>query len=328
MTQILVTGGAGYIGSHMVKLLADAGFSVVTLDNLSTGHQSAVSAGDFVLGSVGNSKLLDNLFSRYSFDAVMHFASYTQVAESVIKPNLYYQNNVCDTLTLLDAMHRYDVDKLIFSSSAAIFGEPEYLPIDELHPKNPINPYGRTKQMVETLLSDFDAAYGLRSISLRYFNAAGAHPDGSLGENHDPESHLIPLVLQAASGRRSSISVFGRDYETPQGTGIRDYIHVCDLCDAHMLALQALMDDTQSQTFNLGNGNGYSVQQVIDTAKKVTGRPIHVVDREHRNGDPAALVASSDKIRLELGWQPKYPELESMIKHAWAWELRIGKRQV
>lgn len=322
LKTILVVGGAGYIGSHMVKHLDRLGCQVVTLDNLSGGHRDAVLAGGFVEGDIADRVLLDQLFAGRKFDAVMHFASYIQVGESMREPGKYYRNNFSNTLNLLDAMCASGVKSFIFSSTAAIFGEPAYTPIDEAHPKNPINPYGRTKLMVEQALADYDRAYGIKSVSLRYFNAAGADPDGELGERHEPETHLIPLVLQAASGRRPHISVFGRDYDTPDGTCIRDYIHVTDLCEAHWLAVQSLLDGSGSQAYNLGNGSGFSVQEVIDAAQRVTGRKIPVVDAPRREGDPARLVADATLAREALGWVPRYADLETIIRHAWAWETR------
>ncbi len=319
-THILVVGGAGYIGSHMVNMLAQQGARVTTLDDLSGGHRDAVLHGDFVLGNCGDAQLLGDLLARHQFDAVMHFASFIQVGESVQKPEKYYLNNVAHTLTLLQAMLAHDVKRFIFSSTAATFGEPHYTPIDEAHPQDPINPYGRSKLFIEQALADFDRAHGLRSVCLRYFNAAGADPDGQLGERHDPETHLIPLVLQAASGRRPHIGVFGRDYDTPDGTCIRDYIHITDLCSAHALALRHLLAGGASQNFNLGNGQGFSVQEVIDTARRVTGRQIAIVDGPRRPGDPARLVADSRRAREVLGWQPAYPELQTIIAHAWQWE--------
>ncbi len=317
--KILVVGGAGYIGSHMVKMLGRQGCSVTTLDDLSSGHRDAVLHGEFVQGTLADRALLDELLSR-GFDAVMHFASFIQVGESVQHPAKYYQNNVVNTLNLLDAMCAHGVQRLVFSSTAATFGEPQYSPIDERHPQWPINPYGRTKWMMEQILGDYDKAYGLKSVCLRYFNAAGADPEGQLGERHEPETHLIPLVLQAASGRRANISVFGRDYDTPDGTCIRDYIHIEDLCAAHALALQSLMRGEGSQAYNLGNGNGFSVQEVIDTAERVTGRAVAVVNAPRRMGDPARLVADASWARSQLGWQPRYPDLVTIVEHAWHWE--------
>lgn len=321
--NILVVGGAGYIGSHMVKRLGLAGCHVLTLDNLSGGHRDAVLHGEFIEGDIADRGLLDRIFSSRRIDAVMHFASFIQVGESMRDPARYYQNNVANSLNLLDAMRTHEVSRMIFSSTAAIFGEPGYVPIDEKHPKLPINPYGRTKLMLEQVLADYDRAYGLKSICLRYFNAAGADPDGQLGERHEPETHLIPLVLQAASGRRESVSVFGRDYDTPDGTCVRDYIHIADLCEAHWLALQSLLNGGASQSFNLGNGNGFSVQEVIDVAARVTGRPIPVVYGPRREGDPARLVADAARAKNMLGWVPKYDSLETIISHAWNWETSL-----
>jgi UDP-glucose 4-epimerase len=322
--RVLVVGGAGYIGSHMVKMLGRRGDQVTTLDDLSSGHRDAVLHGDFVLGSCGDRSLLDDVLSQ-GFDAVMHFASFIQVGESVAQPDKYYANNVSNTLTLIDAMRAHGVSRFIFSSTAATFGEPLYSPIDERHPQQPINPYGRTKWIIEQALADYDRAYGFKSVCLRYFNAAGADPEGQLGERHDPETHLIPLVLQAASGRRPHISVFGRDYDTPDGTCIRDYIHIEDLCSAHLLGLQSLMQGEASQSYNLGNGNGFSVQEVIDAARQVTGRTIPVVEAPRREGDPARLVADAAMARQRLGWQPQYADLATIIAHAWRWEQHMAK---
>jgi UDP-glucose 4-epimerase len=319
--RVLVVGGAGYIGSHMVKMLGQQGCHVTTLDDLSSGHRDAVLCGDFVQGNFGDRAVLDAVLSQ-GFDAVMHFASFIQVGESVQQPDKYYRNNVAYTLGLLDAMRAHGVNKFIFSSTAATFGEPQYTPIDERHPQQPINPYGRTKLMVEQALADYDKAYGFKSVCLRYFNAAGADPQGQLGERHDPETHLIPLILQAASGRRPHISVFGQDYDTPDGTCIRDYIHINDLCSAHWLALQSLMSGQSSQAYNLGNGNGFSVQEVIDAAKQVTGRNIPVQHAPRRAGDPARLVADATQARQKLGWQPQYADLATIVLHAWAWEQK------
>ena len=323
---ILVVGGAGYIGSHMVKILLGEGYRVVTLDNLSTGYRDAVVGGEFIEADLADRGQLEQLFSGETIDAVMHFASFIQVGESVREPAKYYANNVANTLNLLDTMRNHGVNKFIFSSSAAVYGEPIRVPIDEDHPKQPLNPYGRTKLMVEQILADYDLAYGLKSVSLRYFNAAGADPDGRLGERHEPETHLIPLVLQAASGRRENVQVFGRDYDTPDGTGIRDYVHVADLCEAHRLALVRLLNGAGSAAYNLGNGNGFSVQEVIDTATRITGKPIPVKDGARRAGDPARLVANARTAKLVLGWVPRYPELEKIIRHAWQWEQWIVSR--
>lgn len=317
---ILIVGGAGYIGSHMVWLLGQKGINAITLDNLSSGHRDAVLHGEFIHGDIADRLLLDKIFKKYSIDVVMHFASFIQVGESVQDPAKYYQNNVTNTLSLLNAMCAYGVNKFIFSSTAAIFGEPQYVPIDEQHPKQPINPYGRSKLMIEEALADYDRAYGLKSVCLRYFNAAGAHPDALLGERHDPETHLIPLILQAASGQRSNITVFGHDYDTPDGTCIRDYIHILDLAEAHWLAVKHLSNGGDSANYNLGNGEGYSVKEVIDSAHRITGRKIPVKSGDRREGDPKALVADSKKIRKELGWQPIHTCLDSIVQHAWLWE--------
>lgn len=320
--HVLVVGGAGYIGSHMVKLLCRRDCEVTVLDDLSAGYRDAVTGGRFVLGDLGDSQVLEAVFAGQRFDGVMHFASHIQVGESVREPAKYYRNNVFKTQALLDAMVSHQVGAFIFSSTAAIFGEPVRAPIDEEHPKNPINPYGRSKWMVEQMLEDYDTAYGLKAVKLRYFNAAGADPDGELGERHQPETHLIPLVLQAASGRRGNVTVFGVDYDTPDGTCIRDYIHVADLCEAHWLALRRLWEGGGGAAYNLGNGNGFSVRDVIETARAVSGRDFSVIYGERRPGDPARLVADSRRARAELGWNPRHAELGTIIEHAWRWETR------
>ncbi len=325
--KILVVGGAGYIGSHMVKKLAKAGNDVITLDNLSYGYRDAVKYGEFVEGDLGDDSVLDSIFKTGDIDAVMHFAGFIQVGESMKKPSMYYHNNVSNTLVLLDAMLRHEVKNFIFSSTAAIFGEPEYTPIDEKHIKQPINPYGHSKLMIEQALDDYDAAYGLRATCLRYFNAAGADPDGELGERHVPETHLIPLILQAASGRREDIKVFGDDYETNDGTCVRDYIHINDLCDAHLLALQKMMKDDQSARYNLGNGKGFSVKQVIDVAKEVSGNDFKVSIEPRRAGDPAVLVADASLAKQALNWQPEFAELKDIVQTAWNWETEFLAKQ-
>lgn len=317
--KVLVVGGAGYIGSHMVKNLHQNNIYIVVLDNLSAGFRSSVLFGEFVEGDIQDDNLLNGLFARHKFDAVIHFASFIQVGESVKLPSKYYKNNFSNTQILLDAMVRYGINKFIFSSTAAIFGEPEYVPIDELHIKRPINPYGKTKLMVEQMLEDYGVAYGMKSVSLRYFNAAGADEQGRIGERHEPETHLIPLVLQAASKRRDAITVFGKDYDTSDGTCIRDYIHIDDLCDAHTLALNYLMDGGNSTAFNLGNGEGYSIREVISAAEKVSGNEIKIIEGDRRDGDPAKLIADSKKIISELGWKPRYADLETIVRHAWQW---------
>ncbi|MDP8567794.1 UDP-glucose 4-epimerase GalE [Methylophilus aquaticus] len=320
--RILVVGGAGYIGSHMVKMLLNAKHDVITLDNLSSGHRDAVLGGVFIEGDLADVTCLDHVFQQYQPEAVMHFASYIQVGESVKKPDIYYRNNVTNTLNLLDVMLKYDVKQFIFSSTAAVFGEPDYVPIDEAHVRRPINPYGRSKWMIEQILADYDKAFNFRSVCLRYFNAAGADPDGELGERHNPETHLIPLILQAASGRLEHIQVFGRDYDTPDGTCIRDYIHIVDLCSAHLAALNYLAQGGESDCFNLGNGEGFSVQEVLDAVQQVSGKSIRVIDGPRRMGDPARLVANAHHAHSKLGWMPNYPDLMSIVSHAWKWECK------
>lgn len=324
-STILVTGGAGYIGSHTVLALKQAGYDVVVLDNLVYGHRELVEAvlkTELIVGDISDRPLLDQIFANRQIAAVMHFAAYAYVGESVTDPGKYYRNNVLGTLTLLEAMLAANVKKLVFSSTCATYGVPNVVPIPEEHPQNPINPYGMSKLMVERILADFDRAYGLRSVCLRYFNAAGADPEGQLGEDHNPETHLIPLVLLAALGQRESVSVFGTDYPTPDGTCIRDYIHVTDLATAHALGLAYLLEGGQSQVFNLGNGQGFSVKQVIETAQKVAGKEIRVIECERRSGDPPVLVGSGEKAKAILGWQPQYGELEAILSHAWAWHQR------
>ena len=320
-----MVGGAGYIGSHMVLMLLEAGHEVVTFDNFSTGFRDAILGGELLEGDLADSGRLNEVLSGGGFDAVMHFASNIEVGESVREPAKYYKNNLVNAINLLDAMRRNGVSAFVFSSSAAVYGEPQYAPLDESHPRAPLNPYGRTKWMVEQVLGDYDTAYGLKSVSLRYFNAAGADPEARIGERHEPESHLIPLVLQAASGRRESIQVFGRDYDTPDGTCVRDYIHVNDLCQAHLAALDRVVSGGESAAYNLGNGNGFSVNEVIETARQVTGREIKVVDSPRRPGDPAVLVADASLARKELGWEPQRPGLETIIGDAWGWEQKIGR---
>lgn len=326
--KILVTGGAGYIGSHMVKILLSHGSDVTTIDDLSSGHREAVTGGEFLLGDIGDTTRLNDILRPGRFDAIMHFASFIQVGESVRDPAKYYRNNLTATIVLLDAAVAVGIKRFIFSSSAAIFGEPKYTPIDEAHPTQPINPYGFSKLAVERVLADYDRAYGLRSVCLRYFNAAGADPEGGMGECHEPETHLIPLVLQAASGRRPAVSVYGHDYPTPDGTCVRDYIHVTDLCDAHLLALKYLEQTNQSAAFNLGNGSGFSVNEVIRAAEKVSGRSVPVKRADRRPGDPAVLVADATKAATELGWRPQFNALETIVSHAWRWEQRMARKAV
>lgn len=317
--NILVLGGAGYIGSHMSKYLIDSGHMVTIADNLSSGFVSATTGARFANLDIEDIESLNALFSSQKFDAVMHFASPIQVGESIIAPEKYYKS-LTSTLNLLTSMMRAKIMRIVFSSSAAVYGNPVINPIEESHSKLPISPYGRSKWMVEQILEDFDRAYGLKSICLRYFNASGADPNGRLGERHDPETHLIPLAMQAASGRRKSITVYGRDYDTPDGTCIRDYVHVTDLVRAHALALDYLDRSDKSAVFNLGNGQGFSVQEVVEAARRITGKSILVVDESSRAGDPAILVADSSKARQVLGWQPIYSDLDTILTHAWHWE--------
>jgi UDP-glucose 4-epimerase len=325
---ILVIGGAGYIGSHMVLDLLRAGYPVVTLDNLSRGHRELVAGGEFVDGDLGDPATLDRVLTAYPIGAVMHFAAWSLVGESVEQPLAYYRNNVADTVTLLEAMQRHGIRHFIFSSTAAVYGEPQQIPITETHPCMPANPYGATKLAVERLLSDVSAASDLTCSILRYFNAAGADADGAIGERHRPETHLIPLILQVATGARDAISVFGEDYPTPDGTCLRDYIHVSDLTQAHLLALEALLRGGGNTIYNLGNSTGYSVRQVIDAAREITGHPIPARVAARRAGDPAVLIADSGRIRNELGWKPRYERLEDIIRTAWAWHQKEARSDV
>ncbi len=315
---VLITGGAGYIGSVAVEDLIKQGETVVVIDNLVYGHRNAVNESvPFYEGNIGDKELVRKILSEHRIEACMHFSAFAYVGESVEEPRKYYENNFVQTLNLLDVLIENDVRKFIFSSTCATYGEPQYIPIDERHPQNPVNPYGMTKFMVEKVLQDYDAAYGLKFVSLRYFNACGA--SGSCGEHHDPETHLIPLVLFAAQGRRDSISIFGDDYPTPDGTAVRDYIHISDLSQAHLLALEHLRKGGASEFINLGNGAGYSVKQVIEAARTVTGKEIKAEIAPRRAGDPSRLVADAAKAREVLGWQPQFPEIEKIIESAWKW---------
>ena len=316
---ILVTGGLGYVGSHSVKQLVDRGEQVICLDNLVFGHREAASGSEIVIGDIGDQALLRRVFSTHKIDAIMHFAAFAAVGESVADPQKYYLNNISKSLAMLEVMLEFDVKMMIFSSSAATFGEPEIVPIPEDHPKSPTNPYGRSKLMLEHILKEYEHAYGLRSVSLRYFNASGADLSGLIGEDHTPEHHLIPLIIQVALGQRDKVSVFGTDWQTPDGTCVRDYVHVSDLAQAHLLALDALRQGAATTAFNLGNGNGYSVMEVVKMVEKVAGKPINAVPADRRPGDPAVLVASSEKISKELGWKPNYPDLETIVRSAWNW---------
>jgi len=320
--NILVTGGAGYIGSHACKALALAGHTPITYDNLVYGHRDAVQWGPLEQGDTTDRARLDDVLDRHRPDAVLHFAAYAYVGESVENPGKYWHNNVHGTLVLLEALRDHGVGRFVFSSTCATYGEPQTIPMTESHPQWPINPYGWTKLAVERMLADFHAAHGLRSIALRYFNAAGADPEAETGEDHDPETHLIPLVLDAAIGRREKITVFGDDYATPDGTCIRDYIHVTDLADAHLRALDWLGNNDTATAFNLGNGQGFSVNEVIDTARRVTGKAIQAELGPRRPGDPPRLVGDSTKAIGELGWQPRYAGIDTIVETAWRWHRK------
>lgn len=317
--MILVIGGAGYIGSHMVKRLCQQGEDVLVMDNLEKGHSEALVGGRLVNADLRRRDDLERIFQQYEVECVMHFAAYASVGHSVQNPAMYYENNVIGCYVLLETMRTHKIDRLIFSSSAAVYGEPVTIPIPENHPKNPTNPYGETKWVMERMLQWYGEAYGIRSISLRYFNAAGADPEGQIGEDHKPEEHLIPLALLAVLGKRDKLRVFGTDWATPDGTCIRDFVHVCDLAEAHLLALQALRKGAGTTAYNLGNGYGFSVKEVIRTVEKVTGKKVPVESAPRRPGDPAQLVAGSVRIKAELGWVPRYAQLATIIEHAWNW---------
>jgi len=317
--MILIVGGAGYIGAHINKILNKNGYETLVFDNLSYGHEEFVKWGAFENGDLGNIEDIRRIFRNYPITAVLHFAAFTYVGESVEDPQKYYRNNVCNTLNLLQVMLEFGIKRIVFSSTCATYGNPVEIPITENHIQNPISPYGRGKLMVENILSDYSEAYNLKYVSLRYFNAAGADPDTEIGEEHNPETHLIPLVLDAASGKRKNINIFGTDYSTEDGTCIRDYIHVTDLADAHLKALKYLENGGSSDYFNLGNGSGFSVKEVIEEAKKITGKEIVAVETERRAGDPPILVGSSEKIRSVLNWEPKYSDLSVIIETAWKW---------
>ena len=319
MARVVVTGGAGYIGSHAVRALVDAGHAVAVLDDLSEGHDQAVTKGvPLVRAKIHDHAAVKQLLIEHRADAVMHFAAWLAVGESVAKPVEYYQNNVTGTLSVLAAMRDAGVKRFIFSSTCAVYGEPSRVPIDETLPKNPINAYGETKLAVERALPHLERAYGLKWIALRYFNAAGAHPDGTIGEDHDPEIHVIPLAIRAAAGG-PPLRVFGEDYPTPDGTCLRDYIHVMDLADAHIRALEALERGAPSEAYNVGTGTPHSVRSVIDTVSRVVGRPVAWQPAPRRPGDPAVLYAAADRARTALGWRPNYADLEVIVRHAWQW---------
>ena len=316
--KVLIVGGAGYIGSHVNKKLSEAGFETIVFDNFSKGHKEFVKWGELFEGDLANKKDLEKVFAQHKIDVVMHFAAFIEVGESVIDPQKYYLNNLRNTLNLLEIMMSSGVNKLIFSSTAAVYGDPNYLPIDEKHPKRAVNPYGWAKIMVEQILEDYSSAYDFDYVALRYFNASGADLETDLGEWHEPESHLIPLVFDAVSGKRENIKIFGSDWPTDDGTCVRDYIHVLDLTKAHILAMNYLLDGGKSDVFNLGNGKGYSVRQVIEMVKKVTGKEFSVIESERRFGDAAMTIASSQKIEKRLGWKPEY-NLEQIVESAWKW---------
>ncbi|MDD3437588.1 MAG: UDP-glucose 4-epimerase GalE [Candidatus Gastranaerophilales bacterium] len=319
-TTILVAGGAGYIGSHTVKYLLKNNYNVVVVDNLVYGHKEAVLTPNFEQIDLADKSALDRVFKKYKIDAVIHFAAFTYVGESVVDPKKYYWNNVVNTLNLLDVMIENNVKNIVFSSTCATYGNPQYTPLDENHPQNPINPYGKTKLMMEQIMADYEEAYGLKYAALRYFNAAGADFQGELGECHDPETHLIPIVLKAIKGDIPNIKVFGTDYDTPDGTCIRDYIHVEDLADAHMLALEKIFKDNKSIHINLGTGIGTSVKEIIQAAEEVTGQKVPLVYVGRREGDPAILYASNNKAKELLNWTTKYMDIKEIIKTAWLWE--------
>lgn len=322
MMKILVTGSAGYIGSHVVKELNRSGFETIGLDNFVHGHSWAV-RGDFIECDLLDSKKLRNIFETHDISAVIHFAGFAYVSESVLNPLIYYQNNVIGTLNLLEAMIKNNVKDIIFSSSCTVYGIPHEIPISESHPTNPINPYGRTKLIIEKILYDFQSAYGIRYVSLRYFNAAGADPDGELGEVHTPETHLIPNIINAAL-TGDKIEIFGTDYPTIDGTCIRDYIHVTDLASAHILALKYILEGGENDTFNLGNSRGYSVREIINIVKEITKKDIKVKEGSRRNGDPPILMANNNKARKILGWKSNYPQIETIIESAWNWQLKYN----
>ena len=317
--NVLVTGGAGYIGSHACKALAQGGYTPVTLDNLVYGHRSAVRWGPFVRGDLADGVLLRRVLREHRIRAVMHFAAYAYVGESMLEPGKYFANNFSNSVTLLEAMRAEGVDCMVFSSTCATYGIPRALPIDEAHPKQPVNPYGESKLFVERMLERYRAAHGLRYAALRYFNAAGADPDGELGEDHDPETHLIPLVIAAARGRGPHVSIFGTDYPTPDGTAIRDFIHVTDLAHAHVTALRRLLANGKSMRLNLGTGQGHSVREVIRMVEEVGGHSVPVKEEARRPGDPPELVAAAGKARETLGWVPRRSDLRNIVSTAWRW---------
>ena len=324
MLNILVTGGGGYIGSHCCKELYNKGYNPITFDNLVYGHRENVKWGDFYKGDIGNEQDLEPFFEEYKIEAVIHFAAYAYVGESIVDPGKYYTNNLKNTITLLHHLLKKNIKYFIFSSTCATYGNPKKIPLDESHPLFPINPYGRSKRMIEEILQDFNRAYGLKFVSLRYFNAAGADPDSDTGENHDPETHLIPLALDVAVGKSEAIQVYGTDYNTKDGSCIRDYIHVSDLASAHVLALESMLEGKPGGFFNLGTGHGHSVLEVIEQASKISGKEIPYIVTDRRPGDPPILIASNKKAVNELGWKPKYKDLEDIIHTAWNWHKSMS----
>jgi UDP-glucose 4-epimerase len=328
--KILVVGGAGYLGSHVTRALLDQGHEAVVFDNLSTGHRDAVPTRVVLRGDLSNRVLLDTVLSTRAFDCVLHFASSGRASESAVDPSKYYWNNLANTLNLLDAMAKRQLTRLVYCSSAAVYGEARYLPVEEAHPRNPASPYGRSKWMVEQALADYGRAHGLRYVALRCFNAGGADPSGTLGARHHPETHLIPLALKAAAGRAPAVPVYGTDYDTADGTCFRDYVHVVDVCQAHLLAIHHLLEGGKSRAYNVGSGRGYSVREVIDCAARVTGAPIPIAETGRREGDLEQSVADVTAARRELGWRPQHSDLDTIIAHAWQWERagRGAKRRV
>jgi UDP-glucose 4-epimerase len=319
MANILVTGGAGYIGSHTLRSLRAAGHDDFVYDSLEKGHRAAVQGYPLIEATLQNQTRLELALREHGISAVVHFAAYIEAGESVRDPGRYFANNTAGTLSLLRAMVACDVKQIVFSSTAAVYGEPERVPIVEDDRKHPTNAYGLSKWMVEEMLDWFHSAHGMRSVRLRYFNAAGADPNGEIGEDHRPETHVIPLILQVALGKRERIAIFGDDYDTPDGTCIRDYIHVCDLAEAHVRALNALEQGTEQEAYNVGNGSGFSVREVIDVAREVSGHPIPAIVQPRRPGDPARLVAGSERLKNELGWSPRFPDLHMIVRTAWEW---------
>ncbi len=317
--SVLVTGGAGYVGSHTCKALKNAGYTPITYDNLVYGHKDFVKWGQFICGDILDQEKLEKIIRQYNIYSVIHFAAFAYVGESINEPNKYYKNNVTGTISLLEVIKNTGLNRIIFSSTCAIYGIPTYIPITETHPKTPISPYGNTKLMIEKILKDYDTAYSIKNISLRYFNAAGADPSCEIGEDHTPETHLIPKILDVATGKSDNIIIYGNDYESDDGTCVRDYVHVTDLADAHVLALKYLESGNSSTVFNLGNQKGYSVLEIIDTVRKITGKKIKINFGDRRSGDPSVLISSSEKSQQTLEWKPKYSNIETMIDHAWQW---------